>query len=153
MRVPTVLSFARIAAHVVASSPAAPCDFAREGVTPAQMHSAPYTIVAYVFDNSRTVVEKNDECGFQHLCLSRERRAFCKSRMWPQLSAGLPWCVAKTRRRSISEDIQHEHHFTASSHVVDRNCHNDSGDRHRTGSPTDDVTQSRIGTAMAMSAE
>ena len=61
MRVPTVLSLARIAAHLVASSATAACALTSEGVAVAQMHNAPHTIVAYVFDISSTVVEKNDE--------------------------------------------------------------------------------------------
>src|SRR6266550_6173447 len=81
MRVPTVLSLARMAAHVVASSVAAACALASDGVIPAQMHNTPYTIVVYVFDNSRTVVEKNQHRRIQHPCLSREGRAFCNSRI------------------------------------------------------------------------
>jgi hypothetical protein len=75
MRVPTLLSFANIAAHPGRSSAAIVCASLSEGPTP--MHNAPHTTIAYVFDSSRIVFPKKQKRVVQHPCLSRERRAFC----------------------------------------------------------------------------
>src|SRR5437868_5906044 len=78
MRTPTLLSLARIAAHVVRSSAATVCACAT--VEPAQMYNAPYTNLAYVFDIRASLYRRSKNNGVQHLCLSREGRAFCNSR-------------------------------------------------------------------------
>src|SRR5438270_11710989 len=70
MRAPTLLSLARIAAHVVRSSAVTVCACAT--AEPAQMYNAPYTNLAYVFDIRASLYRRSKTTEF-NICAFHAR--------------------------------------------------------------------------------